>query len=218
MSAQATVFGVILNDHRSMQRLQAQFTAAPYLTPPRAPVLHIKPSNTLAGEGAVVVLPSGAEQLEIGASLGLVIGRLSSHLSLENALAAVSAYVIMADLSLPHAQYYRPAIRERCFDGACPISPKIAFSPDLPQPEQLSIRSYVNGQLVETRNLADLVRSASELLRDVTEFMRLDSNDILHLGVLFQGAQARVGDAVRIVIDHLGELNFTLVASCEEQI
>ncbi len=200
-----TVYGVILNDAVSVQKI-GSLDEAPYKGAPKAPVLYIKPANTRVACGSTVVLPSGAQAVEVAATVGLVIGRAVGRLDAGNALEAVAGIVLAADLSLPHSSYYRPAIREKCFDGALPIS-SVKPLADL---ASLTLSTEIDGQVVDTRSLNDLIRSPAKLLADVSEWMTLNQGDVLLVGVRYQAPQAKAGSAVHISAEGLGSLNFTL--------
>src|SRR6267142_2357607 len=89
----------------------------PFDAPPVAPVLYIKPRNTLGLSGTVVRIPAGTPELEVGACLGMVIGRTACRVSEPRALDCVAGYLIVADVSVPHSDYYRPSIRFKARDG-----------------------------------------------------------------------------------------------------
>lgn len=200
-----TVYGVILNDAVSMQRI-GSLEEAPYKGAPKAPALYLKPVNTRVPPGAIVALPAGADAVEVAATVGLVLGRPAGRLNADTALDAVAGVVLAADLSLPHASYYRPAIREKCFDGALPIStvmPRVDLA-------GLTLITEIDGTLVETWSLSDLIRPPATLLADVTEWMTLDQGDVLLVGVRYRAPQAGVGSAVRISADGLGSIEFTI--------
>ena len=209
-----TVYGVILNDTVSVEKI-GSLEEAPYKGAPKAPVLYIKPANTRVACGAAttestagprVDLPKGANSVEVAATVGLVIGRPAARLSSGNALDAVAGIVLAGDLSLPHASYYRPAIREKCFDGSLPISSIKPLS-DL---SGLVLTTEIDGQVVEQRSLADLIRSPARLLADVTEWMTLNQGDVLLVGVSYMAPQAKAGSQVRISAEGLGSLQFTI--------
>ncbi len=210
-----TVYGVVLNDTASVGAIGA-LDGAPYKGAPKAPVLYIKPANTHVGEGAAVRLPAGADCVEVGATLGLVLGRAAARLTPAEALAAVSGVVLVADLSLPHASYYRPAIREKCFDGALPAGAVQALT-GLSDLSALVLRTEIDGELVAERSLADLVRGPAQLLADVSEFMTLRQGDVLLVGVSYQAPRAAAGGRVRISAPGLGELNFSIAAATGER-
>ncbi len=203
------VYGVILNDRPSLERLGAALTAPPYAAPPKAPVLYIKPYNTHAATGATVRIPRGADRLELGATLGLVLGRDASGLAEATALDAVAGLRPVLDVSLPNPVVYRPPVRERCFDGSCPMGPVVPYGRvgDL---AGLTLRTLINGVVVAERGLSDLVRPAARLLADVTDFMTLRAGDTLTLGIALNGPQAGPGDRVALEIDGFDRLEITI--------
>ncbi|UCV27047.1 fumarylacetoacetate hydrolase family protein [Ferribacterium limneticum] len=200
-----TVYGVILNDTVSVQKI-GSLEDAPYKGAPKAPVLYLKPANTRVACGSTVNLPQGAKSVEVAATIGLVMGRAAGRLAAGNALESVAGIVLAADLSLPHSSYYRPAIREKCFDGALPIS-SVKPLADL---AGLTLTTEIDGQVVDTRSLTDLIRSPAKLLADVSEWMTLSQGDVLLVGVRYMAPQAKAGSAVRISAEGLGSLNFTI--------
>lgn len=204
-----TVYGVILNDICTVQRMGQSLDDAPYRGAPKAPVLYIKPAGTRVPGGSVVSLPAGATAVEVGATVGLVMGRAAARLSVDTAMAAVAGVVLAADLSLPHASYYRPAIREKCFDGALPLGPVQPLS-DL---ASLSLTTRIDGVVVEERSLADLLRDPARLLADVTGFMTLAEGDVLLVGVSYMAPQAVAGSRVSIHAGALGTLEFSIAGA-----
>lgn len=207
-----TVYGALLNERADLDRLGDTLLEAPYKGKPKAPALYIKPENTLVAHGASVTLPALATELEIGATLGLVIGRSASRVAAADALDHVRGYTVVIDLSIPHASVYRPAIREKCFDGACPMGPVVVGRADVGDPHGLTIRTYVNDKLVAERKLDGLVRTIPQLIADVSEFMTLLPDQVLMPSVPLGSPTARAGDRVAVEIDGVGRLEITLVA------
>ena len=201
----ATVYGVVLNDGASVRAL-GDLDAAPYRGAPRAPVLYIKPAGTRVGDGATVRLPQGATDVEVGATIGLVMGRSAARLAPHDALDAVAGIVLAADLSLPHASYYRPAIREKCFDGALPLG-TIQPLRDL---SRVELDIEINGRRADGWALSSLLRDPAQLLADVTEFMTLRAGDVLLVGVRYDAPRALVGSRVRVSAQGMDTLAFTI--------
>lgn len=201
-----TVYGVILNDTVSVRKI-GSLDEAPYKGAPKAPVLYLKPANTRVACGAAVNLPPGAKTVEVAATIGLVIGRAAARLGVDDALGAVAGLVLAADLSLPHASYYRPAIKEKCFDGALPLTsvqPLVDIS-------RLVLKTEIDGKVVDERALSELIRSPAQLLADVTEWMTLNAGDVLLVGVRYQAPQAAAGSTVKLSAEGLGSVQFTIV-------
>src|SRR5690606_14450553 len=118
-----TVYGTLLNYQGALAALADAIHNPPYAEPPKAPILYLKPPNTWIGYGKPIPVPAAAGAVEIGAALGVVIGRTACRVSAADALDHVRGYTIVNDVTLPHTSIYRPPIRQRCRDGFCPIGP-----------------------------------------------------------------------------------------------
>jgi len=207
------VYGTLLNHRTALQALGDAAHRPPYNAPPHAPVLYIKPRNTLASDGDPVHMPPGVAELEIGASLGIVIGRPSCHLSREEALEHVAGYLIVNDVSVPDLPYYRPSIPAKARDGFCPLSARVVPRSAIADPNALTIRVHVDGELRQTTTTSQLVRPVAQLLADVTEFMTLSPGDVLAVGVASPAPRVRAGQRARIEIEGLGRLENPVVES-----
>jgi 5-oxopent-3-ene-1,2,5-tricarboxylate decarboxylase / 2-hydroxyhepta-2,4-diene-1,7-dioate isomerase len=207
-----TVYGTLLNHRTAVAALGAEIDQPPYKAAPKAPVLYIKPRNTLAASGDAVVVPADAPELEVGACLGVVIGHTACNVSEHTALQHVAGYLIVNDVSVPHSSYYRPAIRYKARDGFCPLGAVVARA-QVKNPNALTIRINVDGKLVQTVSTADLVRSVQRLLTDVTEFMTLAPGDVLAVGVAAPAPRVHAGQSVSIEIDGLGTLSNSFVGA-----
>lgn len=206
-----TVYGVLLNHTDALAALGDQVNGPPYKAPPRAPVLYIKPRNTLAGHRQAVVVPDDAPELEVGATLGVVIGRTACRVSEARAMASVAGYTVVNDLSIPHGSYYRPSLRFKCRDGFCPVGPAVVAKKFVPDPNLLSVTVAVDGEVVQRVRTDGLVRPVARLIADVTEFMTLYPGDVLMVGVAAGAPRARAGQRVEVTIEHVGRLETPLV-------
>jgi 5-oxopent-3-ene-1,2,5-tricarboxylate decarboxylase/2-hydroxyhepta-2,4-diene-1,7-dioate isomerase len=207
-----TVYGALLNHRTALQALGDAIHRPPYNRAPQAPVLYLKPRNTLAADGAPVAVPPGVAELEIGASLGVVIGRPACRLSEDRALEFVAGYLIVNDVSVPHLPYYRPSIPFKARDGFCPLGPRVVARAALSNPDALTIRVFIDGELKQTAVTAELVRPVAKLLTDVTDFMTLLPGDVLAVGVAAPAPRIRAGQRACIEIDGLGQLENPFVA------
>ncbi len=162
------VYGVILNDEKTLSSLAPMLTQNPYKQPAKAPVLYVKPANTLNSEGSVA-LPQGVEALEAAAALGVVIGKTATRLTADSALDTVNGLVVAVDLSIPHDSYYRPAVREKCFDGSLLLSDVYPYQ----DVSKLTLTTDIDGEQRNQRQLSDLKRDITRLLVDVTEITTL---------------------------------------------
>lgn len=209
------VVGALLNDPAQLAALGAAVHEPPYRAPPQAPVLEVKPRHTLAGDGAVVVVPAGVAALEAGSSLGIVIGRTACCVAAGDALAHVAGYLVAADFSLPLASHYRPAARQKARDGFCPLGARVVPAAQVPDPDALEITLHVDGELAHRHGTAGRVRGVAALLAEVSEFMTLRPGDVLLLGRSHGVPLVRAGQAVTVTVAGVGTLRCTLAAETE---
>ena len=200
------VYGTLLNHTESLAALGDAVHAAPYKAPPRAPVLYVKPRNTRNVHGGAVAVPADVAALEVGASLGIVIGQPACRVPVQDALRYVAGYTTVNDVCIPHTVYYRPSIRLRARDGFCPIGPTVVPREAIAQPDNLRVRTWIDGVLQHDSHTGDRVRGVAQLLADVTEFMTLLPGDVLLLGSAANPPQAAAGQRSRIEIEGLGAL------------
>ena len=198
-----TVYGVLLNFSAERAGLAAQMSLPPYKSPPQAPVLYIKTANTCSANGACVHVPARVAQVEVGATVAMVIG-------------PVTRYVLMNDLSIPHSSVFRPPVKFKCLDGFLGIGSQPVVADD---PASFKLEVRINGSSQQTVDFSNLVRNAQTLIRDVAEFMTLRDGDVLMLGCdCWPGGGrplAKVGDVIQINSPShlaLGVLTNTLVA------
>jgi 5-oxopent-3-ene-1,2,5-tricarboxylate decarboxylase/2-hydroxyhepta-2,4-diene-1,7-dioate isomerase len=152
-----------------------------------------------------VRLPPEVEEVEVGATLGISFARTASRVSAEQALDCVAGYGIVNDVTVPHQALLRPPMKQKCRDGFCPIGPWVPAG-QIPNPDALEIRAYVNGELRQRSHTGQLRRNVARLIADVSEFMSLAPGDLLLIGVAEQPARARPGDTIAIEIDGIGRL------------
>jgi 5-oxopent-3-ene-1,2,5-tricarboxylate decarboxylase/2-hydroxyhepta-2,4-diene-1,7-dioate isomerase len=158
-------------------------------------VLYLRPRNTWSATGAAIHLPADTKQLKMAGTLGVVIGPVNR----------IAGYVAVNDVSIPHASYYRPAIRQRCRDGFCVIGAEMIAR----QPKE--IRISINGELRCRANITDLVRPIHLLIADITEFLTLQPGDIVLVGEPQDAPLAQAGDRVRVEMDGLAALENQVV-------
>lgn len=188
---QGTVYGTLLNFRREWDLWSARMTQDPHKAAPKAPVLYVKTANTFCPAGQDLLLQDGVSEVDIGASLGLVIG----------AQAQVVGAVLLNDWSVPHTSYYRPPVKFRCRDGFLGLPGQITTG-QVQDWAALQIEVRRNGERVQTVQLSELMRSIPQLLADVGEFMTLQPGDVLMIGTdcLADGTRprAKAGDRVEI--------------------
>lgn len=196
------VYGTLMNFRSELDALGAAMNEPPYKEPPKAPVLYVKTANTFSADGAQIVLPARVPEVEVGATVGMVMGSGGE----------LAGYVLLNDLSIPHMSFFRPPVQYRCLDGFLGVGSRLRPRAEAGDPAIFVLRVHINGQLRQTVRFNDLVRPADRLLADVREFMTLAPGDVLMLGCDIARPRVRAGDRVEISMPALGKLTNTLVA------
>jgi len=188
---QGTVYGTLLNFRREWDLWAPRMTQDPHKAAPQAPILYVKSANTFSPAGQALQLQDGVSEVDIGATLGLVVGMD----------AQVTGAVLLCDWSVPHASYYRPPVKFRCRDGFLAL-PQQVTQGQVSDWAALQIAVSRNGERVQTVDLRALMRDLPTLLTDVGEFMTLQAGDVLMVGTdgLADGTRprAKAGDRVEI--------------------
>lgn len=209
-----TVYGVLLNSNEEWTAWKPQMNEPPYKGAPQSPVLYVKTANTWSVCGSAIGVPSRSPQAEVGACLGMVIGSNAHSINAAQAISHVAGYVLLNDLSLPHASFYRPPVKYKNLDGFLGIGPRLATPAETGDPSEVKIEVRIDGQLRQTFAGSQMRRSAAQLLADVSEFMTLRRGDVLLLGLGANRPLANAGQRIDIRargIAALGTLTNTLV-------
>ena len=198
-----TVYGCLLNFQREWDLWAPRMAQDPHKGPPKAPVLYVKSANTFNPSGTLT-LQDGVNEVDIGATLGLVMGAHGTPVSA----------VLLNDWSVPHESYYRPPVKFKCVDGFLGIGGQARGIAQV-NTDTVMLTVKVNGQAVQRVNYADTVRKSNALLSDISEFMTFQEGDMLLLGsdCLPDGKRprAKAGDVVEISAEGFDTLMNTFV-------
>jgi 5-oxopent-3-ene-1,2,5-tricarboxylate decarboxylase / 2-hydroxyhepta-2,4-diene-1,7-dioate isomerase len=211
-----TVVAALLNDPAQLAALGDAVGQPPYKAPPRGPVLAVRPRHTLAADGDDITVPDGVPALHVGASLGVVLGRAVCRADEAGARRAVAGYLVAAEVSLPLASHYRPAVRFIARDGFCPIGTRVVTAQAVAGPDALAVHVDVDGTRAQSTTTGGRLRDVGRLIADVSEFMTLQPGDVLLLGAGHGAPLVRAGQTVTVSIDGVGRLQHRLVAGAAD--
>ena len=196
----ATLFALGLNyaDHAS----ELAFT------PPTEPLVFIKATNTVTGDNQTSVRPNNIEYMHYEAELVVVIGKTAHKVSEREAMDYVAGYTVCNDYAIRDylENYYRPNLRVKSRDGLTPLSPHIVPKEAIPDPHNLTLRTFVNGELRQQGTTADLIFSIPFLIAYLSEFMTLQPGDMIATGTPKGLSDVQPGDEVVVEVEGVGRL------------
>lgn len=188
MICKGHIYGVILNDRDEVARLAPAFQEKPYLAPPAAPVVFMKP--TVAVSRGTVRLEPGRSAVA-AATVALLIARDTTGVSAQAAMDCIGAAAIAIDISYAQADYYRPAVAQRNADGFLVMGDWRA--PAVPE----RIITFVNGRMTHEWPLDRLIRATGQLIADISAFLTLRAGDVLLVGLPGDAPMVEAGMALR---------------------
>jgi 2-keto-4-pentenoate hydratase/2-oxohepta-3-ene-1,7-dioic acid hydratase in catechol pathway len=190
--------------------------------PPREPLLFLKPHTAVTGPYDAVEYPGITTQVDYEGELGVVIGRNCRRVNSRDALGYVLGYTVFNDISARDLQFRDGQwARGKSFDTFAPVGPWIVTGDEIPDPQVLAITTWVNGEVRQQSNTANMIFSVAQLVDFVSAVMTLEPGDILATGTpagvgIFTKPAPKllhVGDVVEVEIAQVGRLRNQVVAA-----
>lgn len=182
---------------------------------PDSPILFPKYINTLTGNKHKIAIPSVTNQLDYEVELGIVIGKEAKYVSENNALDYVFGYVVANDLSARDLQFKSSQwLLGKSCDHFSPIGPYLVTRDEIENPNNLTLKTFVNGEVRQNSNTADMIFSCEEIISYISQYMTLMPGDVILTGTPEGVAMGhsngqsyiKSGDIVTVEIERLGSL------------
>lgn len=190
---------------------------------PEYPLLFSKFNNSIAGDGDLVPMAEDWLQVDYEAELVVVIGKTAKNVTVDEALEYVLGYCNGNDLSERALQFRSGQwLLGKSLDGFMPIGKYLVTADEIPNPQDLRIRGWLNGELRQDSNTADMIFSVAEIISYASQFMTLQAGDIISTGtpegVILGYAPdeqqwMQVGDEYVVEIEGLGQLRNTMTGA-----
>jgi 2-keto-4-pentenoate hydratase/2-oxohepta-3-ene-1,7-dioic acid hydratase in catechol pathway len=181
--------------------------------------------SSVVGPGARVQLPSFSQKVDWEVELAAVIGRPARNVSIDQALAHVAGYTIANDLSArdamrrPHVADASPFkldwLSQKCFEGACPLGPWIVPAAEIPDPQKLAMKLWIDDELMQDSHTSQMIFTTAEQIAHLSTRLTLQPGDLILTGTpagvgMGRGRFLRPGETVRLWIESIGELRSTM--------
>ncbi len=189
------------------------------------------PTTSVIGPRDPIVISSAARaRYDWEAELAVVIGIKGKNIEAERAGSHSAAYCVCNDVTARgyHKRDVAPAdafsfdwFAAKSVEGSLPLGPGLTPAFLVPDPQDLRLRLWVNGELQQDESTADMVCSVAELIAAASEIVTLEPGDVIATGTpsgvgAGRGLYLRGGDVVRVTIDGLGTLENTVIDPTEE--
>ena len=219
--------GANYTDHMAeMARAQGQAPGPTMKELGEKPWHFVKSSkSSVVGPGARVKLPVYSQMVDWEVELAALIGRAARDVSVEKALDYVAGYTIANDLSARDVMrrdknpatspFHYDWLSQKCFDGACPLGPWIVPASEIPYPQNLALKLWVNNKLMQYSRTSKMIFSTAEQIAMLSSRVTLHPGDLILTGTpagvgMPRRTFLKAGDTVKLWIEGIGELSHTM--------
>lgn len=180
--------------------------------PPPINAFHKSPSAVI-GDGDTMILPDvPATIFEGEAELALVIGKTASNVPASDAMDYIFGYMAFIDgsargLEPTSNSFYQMKSRETF----CPIGPCIVTADEIADPQDLGIKLWNNGQLMQDFRTSDMAHKIPRCIEFISSVHTIGPGDVLATGTNHRGLNPFMdGDAIELEIEQVGRLHISV--------
>lgn len=171
---------------------------------PRTPVLFLKPPSAVIYNNDQIVYPAQTKELHYEAELAVVIKDRIKNIKEEEAAGHILGFTCANDVTARDLQKLDGQwARAKSFDTFCPLGPAIV--PGI-VPDNLTVKLFLNGELKQSSNTANLIFGVNFLISFISSVMTLEAGDVILTGTPAGIGPMKIGDEVRVEIEGIGAL------------
>jgi 5-carboxymethyl-2-hydroxymuconate isomerase len=183
---------------------------------PTSPLVFAKFPSSVIGHGDPIIVDRALTQrVDWEVELAVVIGRELRDVAVADALDHIAGYTVANDVSARDVQFADGQwVRGKSFDTFCPLGPRVVEPTAIGDPQDLRLRTRVNGELVQDSSTSEMVFGVAELLAFCSQSFTLNAGDVVLTGTPWGCGEfmdpprsLQDGDVVEVEIDGIGTLS-----------
>ncbi|HZR71066.1 MAG TPA: fumarylacetoacetate hydrolase family protein [Burkholderiales bacterium] len=194
------------------------------LEPPTFPVFFNKQTTCVVGPGDAIHRPRVSALLDYEGELGVVIGRRCRHVPAERAREVIGGYLVVNDVTVRDWQFKAPTMTlGKSFDTHGPIGPWLVTADEIADPQDLRIRTWVNGELVQDASTREMIFGVAEQIATLSTAFTLEPGDVISTGtpagvgiVRKPMLLLKAGDVVRVEVEGVGAIENPVIDEPED--
>lgn len=189
------------------------------ITPP-IPHIFAKYAESITGPGKPVIYPKIVKQLDLEGEMTAVIGKRAYFVDEEDALDYVAGYTIINDVSARCLQAQGLLTISKGFETFCPMGPYLVTKDEIPDPQNLNVRTYLNEREVCRAHTSEMLYTVRQFIAQLSRVFPLEPGDVISTGSppgpgMYHNPPllAKVGDVMRVEVEGIGILENPVVAA-----
>ncbi|MET1254292.1 fumarylacetoacetate hydrolase family protein [Aliikangiella maris] len=175
---------------------------------PDSPILFIKPNSCLVNLPDGVKLPITSSSCHHELEVAILVGQQMSNTLPEQVADNIAGIGLGLDLTLREIQSElkakgQPWEKAKSFDGACPVSPFIAYNKKQINLDKITFQLIKNGQVTQTGNTNDMLFKVTDLVATISQHFTLYPGDIVLTGTPAGVGELHSGDQLVVSLNDL---------------
>ncbi|GGL10798.1 hypothetical protein GCM10011588_26670 [Nocardia jinanensis] len=208
-----TIFGIGLNYYDTVREMGWDVPERPYLFP--------KLSSSVCGPSdSIVVDENVTTRADWEGELAVIIGKRTRGVAPEDAMGSVFGYTAANDVSARDVQADDGQwVRGKGLDTFCPLGPVVVTADEIEDPRNVSIRTWLNGSVVQDGSTADMIFDVASLISYCSTWFTLEPGDVILTGTPsgcgdFRDPRIALipGDVVEVEVAGIGRLRNPVTA------
>ena len=171
----------------------------------------LKANSSLSGPNDPIELPDvPGREVHHECEIAVVIGTQGRHIPIARAIDHVFGYSCLLDITIRGKE---ERVMRKSFDTFTPVGPWIVTADEIPDPADIGMRLWVNGEKRQEATTKDLIVDIAQMIALASSASTLYPGDIIATGTPAGVGPIRDGDRVTIEVDHVGRMSVPVVAS-----
>jgi 2-keto-4-pentenoate hydratase/2-oxohepta-3-ene-1,7-dioic acid hydratase in catechol pathway len=167
----------------------------------------LKAPSSLIGNRGTVRLPYHDRRFDQEGELAVIIGKTASHLTAQDVPEVIAGYSCLLDMTMRGGE--DRSVR-KSFDTFTPAGPCLVTPDEVGEVDELELHTWVDGELRQRADLADLIWSVPRLIAYVSSVMELRPGDMIATGTPAGVGQVRDGQHIAVEITRVGRLEVSV--------
>ncbi|MEM9739085.1 MAG: fumarylacetoacetate hydrolase family protein [Pseudomonadota bacterium] len=213
------ILAVGLNYLAHYHELPEDIRAKRFPKPPETPVVFNKQPTTVTGPYDPIFLPPESDELDFEAELAVVIGKTCRRVPKDRAVEVIAGYTVLNDVTIRDWQRAAPTMTVgKSFDSHCPMGPALLTKDEIADPENLSVKTIVDGEVRQDFNTNDMIFNIAHVINYLSTAFTLLPGDVIATGTsagvaLWAPGQPwmKEGQVCRVEIEGLGAIENRVV-------
>ncbi|POZ52583.1 fumarylacetoacetate hydrolase family protein [Methylovulum psychrotolerans] len=187
---------------------------------PEYPSFFTKQSTCVIGHGTAIQQPKVSDKLDYEGELAFVIGQRCRHVPVDKAREVIAGFTVANDVSVRDWQMHAPTMMVgKSFDTCGPLGPWLVTADEIPDPHNLTIKTWVDDELRQNANTGQMLFNCYEMVAYLSQAMTLEPGDVIATGTpagvgvkMKPRGYLKPGQTVRVEIEGIGTLANPVIA------